>query len=167
MSHCNSRAISTTPALIRKTERRCRTGDGIDIRITVICVYGLWRGTALTHRIPIESPVLIPSHLDLSHEKRTDSYVVYRRLICFMKCLFFLTTHFEWTSGDSNHLEWDHCSGNLFYIVGERGNCSWFLKKQTGIRRCPGCILSWYTNHLGVIVVRIVMSCIQMATNTL
>ncbi|OPZ14654.1 MAG: hypothetical protein BWZ06_00835 [Bacteroidetes bacterium ADurb.BinA261] len=82
-----------------------------------------------------------------------------------MKRLFFGTSHIEFSAFNGNHLKRNGCSGYLFDEIFESGYNGRLFIELTGIHNliCRG----RYSRHFPMNVVRIIVPCIQVATNAL
>ncbi len=169
MRHGNRRTFIAAPSLIRESERRSRAGNGIHIeRLHIPLVSRFGRSTPLAHRTAVKSPILLPSRLDLRHKERIHCYRMLRRFIGFVERFLFRTTHCEISAGDSHHFKGDRSTGYLLYKIGKRSDLSRFLKKPACVCcATAGCAQARNTRHARMRVIRIMVSCIQMATNAL
>ena len=167
MCHCDSRTIAGSPALVRESERRSRTGDRIYFRITaIVCINCFRQHTPFTHCLCVESRVLIPGNFHFCHEERVNRYIAYRCFVFLMECFFARTTHFERSARYGNHIEGYRSSGNLFSVIGERGNRCCCFEVQAGVY-CCSCICSGDTGQFAMRIVRIIVSGVEVTTDTL
>ena len=95
--HRDSRPLAASPTLIGRSERRRGIG--------IIRIDDLGRRPAFGHRLGIESPVHVPCHLGLAHEKRRDGHLAHRSLVVAAERFVLGTAHRERTSRYGLHVE--------------------------------------------------------------
>ena len=160
MRHGYDRPVSHAPALVRISERRRRSAYGIHIIPHVIGIDDLRRSTPFRHGLGIECPELVPCDLCLPHEERRDRNLALRRLIRTAERLVVRTSHNERPSGNSHHVYRCGSARNGFSEIAEFRH-----RRSFGI----DLLMTLLRNacQLLVPVVRIVVSCIKMAADTL